>query len=695
MFFSEEKNQKTFNSARVARYRDLTTASLAVAGLLILAQPALATGPTFGAWGLDVGGMDKSVQPGRDFFKYVNGTWDAKTPIPADRSAYGVDAVLADVAERQVRGILEAEPASAAAPAQADGRKIHAAYQAFMDEAHAEALGAAPIAAELSEIRAADTKAALAALMGRANEGFQPSIFRLETTGDFKSPDRYAVYVGQAGLGLPNRDFYLETVFAAKKAAYQDYVARMLALAGWPEPQFSARALVEFETRIAQASWSIAEARDPVKTYNPMSPADLQAAAPGFPWLAFLNAAGLGDRKRVVVEEKSAVLKIAAIFDATPLSTLQAWSAFGVADAAAPYLDMQFDRAWFGFRGKLLHGEAEEKARWKRAVHVVNEGMGEAVGRVYVAKYFPADAKAKIDSLVSELRVALGQRIDRLSWMAPETKARARAKLAKLRAKIAYPDTWRDYAALAVSATDPAGNARSFAAFEWHREVARLDMPVDRAEWGMTPQTVNAYYDPTQNEIVFPAAILAPPYFDPKADPAVNYGGIGGVIGHEMTHGFDDQGRQFDGDGRLTDWWSKEDAARFVASARRLNAQYDTYSPFPGVHVKGDQTTGENIADLRGLLIALDAYHNSLHGQAAPVIDGLTGDQRFFVAYAQSWRDKETEDQERTYLVSDVHSPEVYRVNGVVRNVDAWYEAFGVKPGDALYLKPEDRVRIW
>jgi putative endopeptidase len=667
--------------------------SLALAGLLSNARAAPA--PAFGAWGLDFGGMDKSVEPGRDFFKYVNGTWDAQTPIPADKSYYGVDVVLADAAERQVRGILEAEPAGAPGPEQADAQKIHAAYQAFMDQARAQALGAAPIAADLSEIRAVQTKADLAALMGRVNEGFQPSIFRLETTGDSKSPDHYAAYVGQAGLGLPDRDFYLEPAFAAKKAAYQDYVARMLTLAGWPEPLFSAREVVEFETRIAQASWTLAEARDPVKTYNPMSPAELQAAAPGFPWQRFFQVSGLGDRKRVVVEEKSAVLKIAAIFDATPLTTLQAWSAFGVADNAAPYLDTQFDQASFNFRRKLLLGEAEERARWKRAVHVVNKGMGEAVGRVYVARYFPADAKAKIDSLVGELRTALGQRIERLSWMAPQTKARAQAKLAKLHVKIAYPEKWRDYTDLAVSATDPAGNARAFAAFEWHREVARLDLPVDRTEWGMTPQTVNAYYDPTQNEIVFPAAILAPPYFDPKADPAVNYGGIGAVIGHEMTHGFDDQGRQFDGNGMLTDWWTKADADRFVASASSLNAQYDLYSPFPGVHVKGAQTTGENIADLGGLLVALDAYHNSLHGQAAPVIDGLTGDQRFFLSFAQSWRDKETEDEERSNLVSDVHSPEVYRVNGVVRNVDAWYTAFSVKPGDALYLKPGARVRIW
>jgi putative endopeptidase len=670
-------------------------ASLALAGLLLTAGAAPAGAAAFGDWGLDFGGMDKTVPPGQDFYKYVNGTWDAKTPIPADHSYYGVDVVLADAAERQVRGILEAEPAGTAGAELAESRKIHAAYQAFMDQAHADALGAAPIASDLNEIRAVQTKMDMASLMGRANEGFQRSFFRLEITGDIKAPDRYAVYIGQAGLGLPDRDYYLEPGFAAKKAAYQDYVARMLVMAGWPEPLFSARDVVELETRIAQASWTLAAARDPVKTYNPMSPAELQAASPGFPWSAFFRAGGVGDRKRVVLEEKSAILKIAAIFDATPLSTLQAWAAFGVADAASPTLDTHFDQARFDFRYKLLRGEAEERARWKRAVAFIDKGMGEAVGRVYVAHYFPPDAKAKIDALVAELRVALGQRIAHLSWMAPETKARAQAKLALLHVKIAYPDTWRDYTPLVVSPTDSAANARSFAAFEWHRQVVRLDLPVDRTEWLMTPQTVNAYYDPTLNEIVFPAAILGAPYFDPKADPAVNYGGIGATIGHEMTHGFDDQGRQFDGHGLLTDWWTKTDADRFVSSAKSLNSQYDTYSPFPGVHVKGDQTTGENIADLGGILIALDAYHNSLHGQAAPVIDGLTGDQRFFLAYAQSWRDKETEDLERNNLVSDVHSPEVYRVNGVVRNVDAWYQSFPVKAGDPLYVKPEERVRIW
>jgi putative endopeptidase len=668
-------------------------ALLAALGSARAAPPAI--GPAFGTYGIDVAGMDKTVAPGDDFFKYVNGTWDRKTPIPPDKPYYGLDRLLIDAARSHVRGILEADPGSFGSAGQADAQKFHAAYVAFMDAARAEAQGAAPIASDLSDIRAAQTKTALASLMGGANEGFQPSLFQLDTDGDPKSPNHYAVFVIQSGLGLPNRDFYIEPVFAAKKAAYQDYVTRMLALAGWPEPLFSAQQVVAFETEIAQASWTLAAQRDPVKTYNPMSPAELQTAAPGFPWAAFLHSAGLDKRKILVVQEKSAIQKIAAIFDATPSSTLQAWAAFRVADAAAPYLDTQFDRARFALRGKVLLGEAEENPRWERAVQFVDKGMGEAVGRVYVAQYFAQDAKQKIDSLVAELHTALGRRIDRLAWMSPETKTRAQAKLAKLGVKIAYPDKWRDYTSLAVSATDPAGDERAFAAFAWHRKIARLDLPVDRGEWQMTPQMVNAYYDPSKNEIVFPAAILAPPFFDTLADAAVNYGAIGAVIGHEMTHGFDDQGRQFDGDGLLTDWWKTADSDRFVASAKHLNAQYDTYSPFPGVHVKGDQTTGENIADLGGILIALDAYHDSLQGHPAPVIDGLTGDQRFFLAFAQAWRSKETEELERYILVSDTHSPEKYRVNGVVRNVDAWYQAFSIKPGDALYLKPEDRIRIW
>jgi putative endopeptidase len=665
--------------------------ALVAASALAGVSLAATSKPQFGDWGFDAPGMDVSAKPGDDFFRYANGGWDTHTEIPADRSGYGVDYVMADAAEQHLRGILEAPPAGG----DVDNRKIHAAWLAFMDEKKTEALGAGPIAPDLAAIRAAKDRTAIAALMGQENVGFQSSLFDANLGPDEKDPGHYAVYLGQGGLGLPDRDYYLTEGFAQKKQAYQAYVANLLTLAGWPDPAASAAQVVNFETKVAEASWTRIERRNVDKTYTPMSPAELQAAAPGFAWDAWLKAQGLGGVKRVIVQENTAMPKLAAIYAATPVETLRAWAAFHVADSAAPFLDHRFVEARFEFRSKLLQGQKEQRARWKRAVAFVSGGMGEAVGRAYVAKYFPPDAKAKIDTLVAELRVALNQRIDRLDWMSPETKARAHAKLAQFTVKIAYPNKWRDYSALQVSPGDLAGDARAFQAFEWNRQLKRMYGPVDRAEWDMTPQTVNAYYNGVQNEIVFPAAILAPPYFDPNADPAANYGAIGAVIGHEMTHGFDDEGRKFDGTGKLTDWWTKEDAAKFEAAAKKLNAQYDTYSPLPGVHVKGDQTAGENIADLGGILIALDAYHNSLHGKPAPVIDGLTGDQRFFLAYAQGWRDKRREDAVRDLVVSDVHSPELYRVNGVVRNVDAWYASFDVGPGAALYLAPTDRVRIW
>jgi putative endopeptidase len=668
--------------------------AIALASVSVLVGAAVVK-PVFGDWGFDAAGMDPAVKPGDDFFKYANGGWDTRTAIPEDKSGYGVDYVLSDAAEAHVRGILEADPAQAVGPAGTDARKIHAAYQAFMDEARIEAAGAAPIAPDLAAIGAVKDKAELAALMGAANRGLGSSMFGVRIEADEKAPDRYTVYVGQAGLGLPDRDYYLTPAFAEKKKAYGAYVAQMLALAGWREPEASAAAVVDLESRIAEASWTRAARRDPDKTYNPMTPAELETAAPGFEWGPWLRGAGLSGADRLIVRENTAVQKIAAIYGATPLATLQAWAAFHVADAAAPVLDKRFESARFDFRNRLLQGQKVEQDRWKRAVGFVDGGMGEAVGRLYVAKYFPPEAKAKIDALVSELRVALNQRFDRLDWMSPATKAKAHAKLAQFTVKIAYPAKWRDYSAVKVSAGDVVGDVRAFRAFEWNRELKRMGGPVDRSEWGMTPQTVNAYYNPTGNEIVFPAAILSPPYFDPGADAAANYGGIGAVIGHEMTHGFDDEGRKFDGTGRLAEWWTPDDAAKFEAAAKKLNAQYDTYSPFPGVHVKGDQTTGENIADLGGILIALDAYHNSLHGRPAPVIDGLTGDQRFFLAFAQSWRDKRREDAVRDLIVRDVHSPEIYRVNGVVRNVDSWYAAFDVQSGRQLYLAPADRVRIW
>ncbi len=663
------------------------------AGSIVQAQSVPAENAKYGAWGFDLTGQDRSTRPGDDFFRYANGAWDDRTPIPSDHVRYGVDYVLSDTAEARVRSILEGG-FDIPGPAGVEAGKIRAFYSSYLDEKRANALGAKPISADLALIRAAKGRGEIAALMGR-RDGSQASMFRLSINADLKDPGHYAVYTGQGGLSLPDRDYYLAPAFAEKKKAYQAYVAKMLGLVGWKNPDAAARAVVEMETRIAEASWTRAEGRDPNKNYHPMQLAELEKAAPGFAWRRWLTAAGLGSVDRVIVGQDTAVPKIAQVFTATPLSTLKAWCAFNLADRSAPFLSKPFVDANFEFRSRTLRGQSELQPRWKRSVAAVNGGMGEAVGQVYVAKYFPPEAKAKIDALVEELRVSLGERIDHLAWMSPETKTKARAKLAQFHVKIAYPNRWRDYSALKISAVDLTGNVRRANLFEWRRQVKRMNGPVDKQEWGMTPQTVNAYYNSTQNEIVFPAAILQPPYFDPDADPAVNYGGIGGVIGHEMTHGFDDQGRKFDGLGVLSDWWSVQDARLFEASAKVLGSQFDSYEPFPGAHVKGELTMGENIADLGGILVALDAYHRSLHGKPAPVIDGLSGDQRFFLAYAQSWRDKGREDTVRQQLVSDPHSPEKYRVNGIVRNVDAWYAAFDVKPGDKLYLAPDQRVRIW
>ncbi len=429
--------------------------------------------------------------------------------------------------------------------------------------------------------------------------------------------------------------------------------------------------------------------------YNPMTPAELAKAAPGFPWQAFFKGAELPPLKRVIVGEKTAFPKIAAIFAKTPIATLQAWQAFDVTSNASSSLSKPFDDAHFAFYGRDLQGVPAQRERWKRATSLVSGQMGEALGHVYVDKYFPAESKAKMLSLVGDLKTALGARIKKLDWMSEATKAKALTKLGMFNVKIGYPNKWRDYSALVTKPDDLFGNVERGGAFEWRRQVARLNKPVDRDEWDMTPQTVNAYYDPTKNEIVFPAAILEPPFFDPKADPAINYGAIGGVIGHEMTHGFDDQGRKYDGTGKLTDWWTKEDAERFDARAKQLVAQYSAFQPLPGAHVNGGLTLGENIADLGGLLLALDAYHASLHGQPAPVIDGLTGDQRVFLGWAQVWKSKIRDDALRQRLATDPHSPAQLRVDGVVHNVDGWYGAYDVKPGEKLYLAPDQRVRIW
>ena len=675
---------------------------LTATALAILATTAAYAGPPakeateakrLGAWGFDLAGRDLSASPGQDFFDYANGAYMKKLVIPPDRTRYGSFDALTVLSENRVHAVLET--ASANTGATGDAGRIGGFYKAFMDEARVEALDAKPLAQDLAAIRAAATREDLATLMGKQNTGYYSSLIGVGIGTDAKEPTKYAVYVDQAGLGLPDRDYYLEANFAPQKAKYKAYVAQMLGLVEWPDAQAQAKAIVALETEIAQASWSKVEQRDPVKTYNPTTPDDLAKEAPGFAWKAFLTAADLGVVKRVVFGAKTAGPKIAAIFAETPVETLRAWQAFNLVDQASPYLSKRFADAHFEFRNRVLGGQLEQKARWKRAVSAVSSAEGEAVGKIYVDRYFPASSKRAMLGLIGDLRVALKARIQNLIWMSDDTKAKALEKLALLNVKVGYPDKWRDYTALNVTADDLYGDVKRGAAFEWARQVTRLNDPVDRTEWGMTPQTVNAYYSSTENEIVFPAAILQPPFFDPKADMAVNYGGIGGVIGHEMTHGFDDEGRQFDGRGKLADWWTPEDAAKFVAQTKRLGAQYSAFEPLKGSHVNGDLTMGENIADLGGVLLGLDAYHLSLKGKAAPARDGVTGDQRVLFGWAQVWRGAMRDDALRQQLVSNPHSPPHERVVGPVRNVDAWYGAFGVKPGDALYVAPADRVRIW
>jgi putative endopeptidase len=655
--------------------------------------PDLSRAARMGTWGFDLAGRDPATAPGQDFFQYANGAYEKALVIPADRVSFGAFDALNELSQARLHQLLETSAADTAATGEQG--QVGALYRSFMDEAKVNGLGAKPMSADLAAIKAEKTKTDVARAMGKAQHTFGGSIFGASVQVNGKDPDHYAVYLNQAGLSLPDRDYYLETGFAEKKARYEAYVAQMLKLTGWPNAAASAKAIVALETEIAKVSWTKAEQRDDDKMYNAYDTAKLAELAPGFDWTAFLTGAGLTKATRVVAQENTAFPKIAAIFDKTPIATLKAWQAFSLVDQAAPYLAQPFIDARFAFRGTVLNGQPAQRPRWKRGVYLVDSQIGEALGKVYVARYFPPQSKTKMLALVGDIQTAMKGRIEQLEWMSGPTKAKALEKLAQFTIKIGYPDKWRDYSGLTIKADDLYGNVNRASTFDWDFRVGRLGGPVDRSEWGMTPPTINAYYNPTGNEIVFPAAILQPPFFDPDGDMAVNYGGIGGTIGHEMTHGFDDQGRRYDGTGKLTDWWSAEDAAKFEAQAKKLGAQYAGFDVLPGAKINGELTMGENIADLGGLLLALDAYHTSLHGRPAPIIDGLTGDQRVFLGWAQVWRGKTRDDALRQQLVSDPHSPERARTDVPMRNVDAFYAAFGVKPGDAMYIAPADRVRIW
>ncbi|WP_229238312.1 M13 family metallopeptidase [Dyella amyloliquefaciens] len=679
--------------------------SALVFGVAHAADPAT-TKPQYGTWGFDRAGADTATKPGDDFFRYANGTWLDHTPIPPDKPAVSLRLAMTDLTEQRLHTLMEGAAQSHAPGTSLEG-KVGNFYQSYMDEAHIDALGAKPIAPQLEAVRKATTRDAQAALMGRTGTDFDGALFDLVFDVDLKDNSRYAVYVTQAGLGLPDRDYYLKPAFAKEKAAYQAYVAQLLTLVDWPNPDAAAKDVVAFETAIAQASWDKVAQRDPVAMYNPMSVQDLQKLAPGFAWHDYLASAQLGDLKQIVVAEKTAFPKLSALYAKTPVTTIQAWQAARIADNAAYYLSKPFQDAYFEMHDKTLSGQQQQEARWKRAVHAVSGGdcgvgdrlscfgnLGWGVGELYTARYFPASSKAKIEELVANLKAAYRVRIEKLDWMGPKTREEALRKLDTYTIKVGYPDHPRDYSNVTTRPDDLVGNVLNAAKADWSFYVNRLNGAVDRSDWSMTPQTNDAY-NGSLRDIVFPAAILQPPIFDPYADPAINYGAIGGVIGHELTHGFDDEGRKIDADGNLRDWWTPADAKAFDERAKKLGAQYDAFQPITGVHINGNLTMGENIADLGGLTLALDAYHASLHGKPAPVIDGLTGDQRVFLGWAQAWRGKLTDDAIRRQVTSDPHSPRKFRVNGPVRNLDAWYQAFGVQAGEKLYLDPKERVRIW
>jgi putative endopeptidase len=647
--------------------------------------------PKLGTFGVDTTGMDTTVKPGKDFHLYASGTWLRTTKIPADKSRWGTFDRLREEADENVHKILEEKVA-----AKGNAQKARDYYAAYLDAAAIDAKGFAPAKPALDAIAAAKTLDDIVKLMARPDLPLDSPI-SLGVTLDQKNPDRYVVTCGHEGLGLPEREFYLKTdqQFVDIRTKYEAHIARVLAMVGDKNAAKNAKEIVALETKIAERHWPIAERREREKTYNAMTIADLQREAPQFNWKLSLEAAGLGTPKEIIVRENTAIPKLAELFKATPVATWKSYLTYHLLSETADVLPSALDKEVFDFAGRTLNGQPEQRDRWKRAVTATSSALGDAVGELYVARHFQPKAKVAMDTLVENLRKAYAARIEQLDWMTPATKKVALEKLAAFHPKIGYPSKWKDYGKLDVVAGDAWGNAMRARLWRHEYVVAKLGKPTDRDEWFMTPQTVNATYNPVLNEITFPAAILQPPFFDPEADPAVNYGGIGGAIGHEMGHGFDDQGAKSDAKGILHNWWAAADVESFKKRTDVLADQYSAFEPLPGIKVNGRLTLGENIGDVGGLTVAHKAYQFSLGDQKAPVIDGFTGDQRFFLGWAQVWREFSRDAALRNIVMSDPHSPAQYRVNGVVRNIDAWYAAFGVKEGDPLFLAPEKRVKIW
>jgi putative endopeptidase len=646
--------------------------------------------------GIDLGQIDKAVRPQDDLFRHINGRWLAEAEIPADRPADGAFFSLRNRSEAALRTILETA-AKSEAPAGSEQRKAGDLYTSFLDEERAEKLGLDPIRPGLARVDAIADKTGLLRTLGEFQREGVAGAFGAFVTTDAKKSDRYIVYLNQGGLGLPDESYYRDEKFAKVREAYVAHVAAMFGIAGRPGPEEAAKRVMALETRLARSHWDRVRSRDQTLTYNKKTGDELAKLTPGLDWSTWASAAQARGLDEVIVRQPDYFTALAGALEEVPLSDWKTWLTWNVLRDAAPLLNNAMADENFRFFGRTLTGAPEQRPRWKRAVSAVERELGEAAGKLYVAQHFPPRAKVRMRDLVKNLVEAYRQDIQALDWMGPETKAKALDKLAKFEPKIGYPDKWRDYSKLDIQHDDLVGNVRRAEAFEFDRQMAKLGKPVDRTEWTMTPQTVNAYYNAGKNEIVFPAAILQPPFFDMDADDAANYGGIGAVIGHEIGHGFDDQGSKFDGDGNMLDWWTAADRAEFEKRAKALIAQYSAFEPaqLPGRRVNGALTVGENIGDLGGLTIAYKAYRISQGDHEPPVLEGLTGSQRFFVGWAQVWRAKYRDAELSRRLATDSHSPAEFRCNGVVRNLREFYEAFGVKEGDKLWLPEEQRVRIW
>ena len=647
--------------------------------------------------GIDTSLFDTAVRPQDDFYRHVNGGWLSKTALPPDRASYGTFVQLSDTAEADLHALIQEAAGQTARQAGSTAQQVGDLFASFSNEARVNELGPAPVKPHLADIAALKTPAEMATLIGKLSMIGLPGPVGAGILPDAGDPTKTILYVSQGGTALPDRDYYLkpDARFVDIRAKYLQYLERMFTLADWPLPAAAAKAVLDVETALAKMQWTSVETRDAVKTYNKYQVTTLLADMPGFDWTAWAREQRLDKTTEWIVEEPSFVRGFSAMVPRTPLATWKSWLAAQMLRMNAPLLSQPFQDAQFEFFNTTLSGQQVQRLRWKRGVQLVGASMGEALGQLYVGKHFSPASKTKMEGLIANLVEAYRQSISELDWMTPATRQAALAKLAKFRSKVGYPDKWRDYSGLRIVADDLVGNVERANRLESDYQIAKLGKPVDHDEWEMTPQTVNAYYEPLKNEIVFPAAILQPPFFDPSADEAVNYGAIGAVIGHEIGHGFDDQGRRFDGDGKLRDWWTQQDEVEFTKRTKLLIDQFNAYSPLPDLHINGALTIGENIGDLGGLSIAYRAWRISLGGKPSPVIDGLTGDQRYFIGWAQAWRAKASDAYLQRQVLADPHAWAEFRVTGPVSNLQAFYDAFNVQPGDKLFRAPDARVKIW